>query len=405
MSFKEIVAYYKNLPISFDQMHDLPMRSALGKFFDTTGIKGSEFTPYVQFKLGEKLSDLGITVKAGEEFSPETQQKISDAFFTGDHSNALLADLSKDALPDKRQKIETILQKAKTLALAPAAHVAEEEGSHVGGAGAVGVENTCSTRYAAIGKGLEDISLKLPHSDSAITDLLEMANKNCASAVDLKRLASVLKQLKDGEKLSGADIEFLKNTRKELLNLRSAIKLLGNEDAKNELSPFRSFVRDLGELNDKIAIWDFKGKVPKEIQSAAKDLTKNVGDISFEGKIPAKSFQEFSAFQQKYLSWIRNSIDDPKLTVGEYHDVRKAIRDYKGLLTLMMEKNPSRETNLALQQVTLLSKRLGKFKNGLMATKDGNVTKKLLEQNTQFDADSKKDIEKFLHAIGYHDAD
>lgn len=68
------------LPSSFDGLVDNPLRSVLGVVFTKSGLEGSWFADYIQFYLGEKLIEAGLSNdlrKLG--LTSETGQLASDA--------------------------------------------------------------------------------------------------------------------------------------------------------------------------------------------------------------------------------------------------------------------------------------------------------------------------------------
>ncbi len=115
-SKRQISEFYQSLPKRFPIRKDLPMRSALGFIFEKLSLEGGDFVAALQFKLGERLGELGIQVKAGEEFSTKTQIEIERAMFSGEHSEEIRDFLIDKALPKKREETKAILKRARKLA-------------------------------------------------------------------------------------------------------------------------------------------------------------------------------------------------------------------------------------------------------------------------------------------------
>ena len=105
--------YRRHLPDNFLEVHNSPMRSAIGRLFDILGIKGSAFNPYIQFFEGDLMEDAGVEVKSGEEFSPKTQTRLQSELFEGKLSRELQRTLLSKVLPERKAEIDAKLKAAK----------------------------------------------------------------------------------------------------------------------------------------------------------------------------------------------------------------------------------------------------------------------------------------------------
>ena len=387
-----IVQFYKDLPTDFTELKNSPMRSAVGKAFDDLDIKGSQFEPFMQFRVGEKLSELGITVKAGEEFNPKVQSAIHKAIFQEGAKSSLYKFILSSALPNQKAKVAEAMEHGSLLASAQIL----PDSSSGGGGGSFG--GTCSEGFAKIAsKDLRLPKFTLPKDSELFMGFMADAEKKFSSQVNLKELDRILKKLANNEGLTKADKVFLKEARKSSLTLRSAIKLFGSEETLDHADPFRRMVKNLGALNDDLEDWDFKGKVPKAIRKGADNLRDLLKDGLISGKVVAKSTEEFLEEQREYLAWIGDLLKKDSISVEQYHDLRKTVRDYRGMLELFFKVNPSVENKTVLDFLIRLSKRMGTVKDGLLA-QEGNE-KALLQSATRIDDDSKADLEKFLNMM------
>ncbi|MCK6598413.1 MAG: hypothetical protein L6Q37_08625 [Bdellovibrionaceae bacterium] len=72
----------KELPNSFAELSDYPLRSALGDFFYTLKekVKGEHFENYFEFLLAETIED-EVSIKSGEEFTTVSQEAIFQSLF------------------------------------------------------------------------------------------------------------------------------------------------------------------------------------------------------------------------------------------------------------------------------------------------------------------------------------
>lgn len=95
---------FQRLPRYFKMMRDSPMRSAMGRFYDSLGLEGAWLRPYSQFYMGEKLAnELGVRVERGTELSEATLLKFREFFFAPDREAAAWrAALLNEARPEFR---------------------------------------------------------------------------------------------------------------------------------------------------------------------------------------------------------------------------------------------------------------------------------------------------------------
>jgi CHAD domain-containing protein len=386
-SFEKIVAYYKALPTSFDKIEDLPMRSATGRFFDELGVKGSNFDPFIQFRFGEELKDLGIKVKPGQEFSFETQRQIRDAVFKGKSSAKLIKLLKDSAIDGKSSEVKAAIAKIQSL-------VDDQTASDI-------ADHSVESLYGRVAEGtdLSKLDVPLPDTKKQFSALLKAAQERYAERVDQNDLKDVLKALSNGDELSGKQVKFLKDARKSALNLRSAIKLLGDDGAKDDLKQFRNFVTELGNLDDRLGDWDLKGKTPGAIRKSADDVLGLLDKTATKVTITAKTPEQFAAMQQEQLTWLRDQLSKKKISISDYHDIRKMVRDYKGLFELMQEDDPKPATNAALAKLNDLSKSMGKLKDGLEIPVDEKEAANFIKHPTTIDPDTKKDLQTFLSMV------
>ena len=403
LSQAEIISYYKNLPTTLDDMRDLPMRSAIGALFDAASLKGTWFEPAIQFKVGEEYSKLGIIIKPGQEYSAETQHKIMKVLFVDEKGANIQKFILSQAKESNRKEVETLLREAKTIALGIRATQAGESGAHgVGGnfsKGQVSAAkgNQCYLSFSQLTRKIEG-PISLPSSSKHHLELLMRAQEKSLAQLDITRMRGILKKIAEKGTLSGEDALFLKEARKSSLVFRSAVKLVGNDETREAMKPFRSFVSDLGGLNDKIKKWNFKGELPGSISKSATGLLELTAG-NFKQSIAPKKLADFEAFHAKNLKWLKDTTHKEGLTIGEYHEIRKSIRDYKAMLELMAEHDPTPANIGASRFLADLSKRMGKEKDGFKIPTKKKKATPFLSRPTKIDERTTKDIDVFLSAM------
>lgn len=102
----------RNLPSSILDLPDLPERSVLGfvfRAFETT-LKGSDFTPMIQFRLAEKMRQLGIEPISENPYSPENINRLTQAIIDSPELRQfLIENLNPRATTDRRELIRNYL--------------------------------------------------------------------------------------------------------------------------------------------------------------------------------------------------------------------------------------------------------------------------------------------------------
>jgi hypothetical protein len=384
MTTAQLVDYYQKLPTDFDKIEDLPMRSAVGKFFDELGIKGSAFEPFVQFRLGEELKAMGINVSAGEEYSFATQKKIRDAVFKGRDGPRLRKFLLSLASDEQGPAVTAALDRMSYL-------VRHEDPVAL-------KSRSVDALYGKLSPDTDvtEISLPIPGNKTLIKKILLGSQERYAERVDPARLRKILKAIRDGEELSGTDVNYLKASRKAALNLKSAIKLLGSDSTKEDFADFLDFTTTLGNLNDRIQKWSKKGRFPDKLRDAAKKtlglLDKKVG----EADLTSATLAQFRARNAATLAWIKETIAQKTLSVGDYHKLRRRVRDYMGLMEIVDTQEPSPETTASLQYLRTLNKKMGKFKDGLGIPVGPGAEKEFDKSMTKIDPETKKDLKSLV---------
>jgi CHAD domain-containing protein len=284
--------------------------------------------------------------------------------------------------------------------------------------------NSIESLYGALPEGtkIEDLSLPLPKTPEEVSQLLEDAQKRYVERVNLDKVEGLLKKLKDGKSLDGDEIKYLKDARKSSLNLRSAILTLGTKNAKEAFESVRNYVTQLGNVNDRLGKLDDDDDVPKALQEQAEDTLDIYKKIKrknlLNAKIPARSPEELQQVNAEFLKQLKGILArnksllalgkdtlrkilkgkkavDPsmRITIGEYHDVRKMLRDLMGVLQLITERNPSPEANAALNFVNQVQKKMGKMKDGFEIPVDEKAAVKFDMHPTLIDASTQKDLE------------
>jgi hypothetical protein len=416
---KDLVKLYRGLPNSLRELRDSPMRSAMGGFFDALTVRGNYFEPAAQFKLGEEFKALGLQVKAGEEYSDATQDKILSMMFKDRESSGKLQKAMLDlARPEKREevsrqlKLATAVLGSKTVPVGPyaphpAIGEADGEGGVVTGRMGSGKSKTCGLRYADLAHDVKSLPerIKIPSNEGLMGQLLSDAEKRSMSELKLDELKGIVKKLAEGGEISGQEQKLLKTTRKSGLVLRSAVKLMGTEDTKDAVKPYRRFVRELGELYDYLEDWDFKGKMPKDMKKAAGELHHLIKEGFEPEKLVGRTQADFLNKQKEVLGWVRDTLakdKDGTLTIGEYHELRRNVRDYRVMFELLSDRYPGYDSVATAKYMRELDSAMGKVKDGLGIPPDAHKAKNFLDLPSKIDPDSRAKIDEFMRSMaGY----
>jgi hypothetical protein len=382
--------YEHGLPRDFESLRDSPMRSAVGRLFDSLGIKGSSFRPYIQFLLGDQLASYGVRVAPGEEFDDGAQARIIDQLFFGPHHAEMQNTLISNALPEQRAAIRSELVKTVK-------RLATQRDLNDGQLNVACMRNALQRAVQGAAENALPALIPLPTEPEAYQSLLNRASGDFIDQTDLKGVGKRVNALVDTKKpkFAGPDKKLLKATRKKALALRSAYRLLTND---RWMPPsFKDFTKDLGELNDEISKWDMKKKPSDALVKLAKKIQKDLAKSkSFTRGYESASAEGFLAIQRANLENLKRWVNNPRLTVDEYHDIRKSIRDYMYLFDLLNNETPKQEYASVQGFLAVLSKRMGGIKDGLLNNDDG---KPHGDEPTQIDPDSRRELLDFVALI------
>lgn len=128
-----------------------------------------------------------------------------------------------------------------------------------------------------------------------------------------------------------------------------------------------------GKLNDKLGSVKIGQPIKGNLAKAAAKLQDYIathGDDVFSYGYKPSNFTEFKQFNLETIQKIRHYLNTPKLTVDEYHDVRKIMRDYKVFFDLVartgsFEGQSIESFDPLLKNLSWISKKMGDAKDDL----------------------------------------
>ncbi len=366
--------FQKRLGNSFDDLRNNPLRSAIGGMFDVLGLEGSAFEPQVQLLLGERFEKLGFTARSGREYSPVTQEKLLTALFSEANKSVLYDFLISKALAENKLTVQRKLAQGATFV----------KSGHLCNSLSI-AESTSS--------GLPSL-IVWPASRSLFTQLFTQSHDG-AQDLDLNRANEIIRSLANGKRgdFNASDKKFLKRVRQTALSLRSSYRLLSDQHEVPEA--YRDFVKALGELNDAIALWNLGNKPAPELVDAANRVKSAMKKGILDDEFNPSSKRSFFDYQLELITRAERYVYPSELTVRKYHDLRKIIRDFKFLFTLLNENNWTPEYEATTRLLARLSKRMGTIKDGFLLEKP----KRGVDPNdlkTAIDPVSKREILDFI---------
>jgi hypothetical protein len=398
------------LPENFAGIVDSPMRSASSKIFRTLDLKGSAFNPDVQFAFGKALEKYGITVKSGEEFSPEVQGRIQALLFDSPHSSELQGILLNAGIGRNKKVVANALATAQARYLRVKAQIksgdlddALDDSEEFSNAKGVRAKTACvmqSLSRLLANQVLPNV-IRLPSDPQTIKQAFEATQKEVQDLVDVSRSAKLVGQIadKDISGLSRADQKYIKAVRKAALKLRAAYRFLSaSGDPPGSLD---TFATEVGELDDTIGKWNEGRASDKELADIAKSLRTILTDhpdLFAKGFSPADS-TTLANFEKTKLNEIKELLtraDNGKLTVDEYHKIRKDVRDFAALFNAFAGQNGDTTLDLTANMVSNLSHEMGEVKDGLLNSKMAAKIKNPGDKIAQIASETRQSLDKFV---------
>lgn len=383
----------QRLPPTFDAMSNSPMRSSTGRLFDLLGLEGAQFSVAAQFTIGRELLAMGVRVDAGDEYSPAIMGRILDLVLYRNSSAGILRILSGLAIPEFKVAVSQSISQGQLLYLRIREELAkgqqsafDEEIDEVepGEGEADSLEARAAEIFTSLSTSLAKPVLPkiamLPKTEDDFAAIYVHVKKSVLAQVDVPVLRGHLDNLRDRDhQPQNRDRKYLKNARKALLLLRANYRLLSHDQA----APKRmdGFVSELGELNDLFLQWTKQGggskarRLREAMAEKSKwllrvlDSEKNIFDQNFQ----PVSAGDFVQDQLRRLAWIEAAIakSDPdlnktKMTVNDYHILRKRLREYMALFLALDAFDRSFNDDLISSMLMGLNSRMGQVKDGMI---------------------------------------
>lgn len=206
-------------------------------------------------------------------------------------------------------------------------------------------------------------------SDSEFRQALLNSYNDLLNNGQLAASTQVLKEVSrtDFKQITTEQMQTLKATRKKSAALRSVLQIFSK---KHELpEDFSNFVRDLGRLNDLLAV----GKLD-EAPAMAKQVLKEKKQLDFNNLLNKTKLASAKS-TLKYMEDLRDEAVDimgnKKITIEDYHEVRKALKEFLYFYQIKAQSSQAADQNPVLQQSLLylfdLNEQLGELNDDLTA--------------------------------------
>ncbi len=235
--------------------------------------------------------------------------------------------------------------------------------------------------------------LLVPLDEAEVSELFHLAHANWLEGSDFPKLEAILqKAAEKGIKgLSESQILKLKDWRRKASELRSAWALFDRDHAIP--SGFGDFVRDFGRLNDAVA-----NDVNKMGKNYAKKLLEGDSFKDLATRIrkfkPAEPATVLGKLVQN-LKEVQRLMEAPTVTVEEFHEVRKLMKDAMNFYKLRGANRLTPEIYAAADWLHRLNLKLGELHDGwLAAALQEQVDHE--KQRVAFPPEIARDIRKFV---------
>lgn len=215
--------------------------------------------------------------------------------------------------------------------------------------------------------------------------ILRKSFENATQESQTEQLLELLRVIQNRgiEGLSASEIALLKTTRKNFAILRSALQITSEtHEVPNE---FSNFVKYFGQLNDRIAIsQDYKTQ-----KLASKMLTSfERSDLQFVlNNTKVASPDSVITYYKNIRKDTRRLMSNTKITVHDFHAIRKNLKEFLTFYSLKKELNPAITDHPEYEYLFEL--------NGDLGDLNDLFTKKMLEKKS-FTAHSKAKFPEVL---------
>ena len=209
----------------------------------------------------------------------------------------------------------------------------------------------------------------------------------------LEASATLLKKAtrKSFVNLTPEQIQTLKVTRKKSATLRSVLQIFSKQHEPPE--DFSDFVRDLGKMNDLLAVEKFE-----EAQALAKKVAQEQSHVHFYELVKQTKLASPTS-TLKYLEEIKDEatkiMKNKKVTIDEYHEVRKILKEFLYFYQVKAQNNSDPALQKSLLYLFDLNEQLGELNDDLTAeVLNGRATK--TKTKIRFPDDARELILHFL---------
>ena len=210
-------------------------------------------------------------------------------------------------------------------------------------------------------------SLTVPHTDVELRQLYFVAQAKWAKTFPEDRVFQLVRFIQS--EISKKKAKELIKARRLSLVLRSTFYLFANDHTPPPA--FDDFVRYFGKMNGKLA----DGKAKKAADYASRVMGHLVSGDFNANKYdpPLANIESFKTFMAELKTKILKAATTETMSIDDYHDLRKWVRDIKILFDLQHEMEPTPDTKATVRYLELLNTLLGDSKDELKdAEKDAD---------------------------------
>ena len=184
--------------------------------------------------------------------------------------------------------------------------------------------------------------ISLPESSQQYAALHAAAKAKFDRVANLGRIEGDLKLIAQGKvsELPAVELSYLRSARKGGLVLRASYRFFSRDNSAPR--PLGNFVASFGDLNDeieKLQKFTAKGTNTNTVHEQAQNVREKALLLSESMRDRNTWFEYLPAERDGFLGkWKKNVkkigkfLDDPNLSIDDYHDLRKLIRDFRSIL-------------------------------------------------------------------------